>query len=101
MQKLVPIIFVVLLFSGLGGAIYYINQTEKSAKPESWSAFIYKNGYNSGRYDKKDGFDSYPNCKAYAQQQSAKLEDAAWECGLNCRFDSMRQGFHCETMENK
>lgn len=101
MQKLTPIIFVALLFTALAAAIFTINHDEKNSQPESWSAFIYKNGYNSGRYDMKDGFDSYPSCKAYAQQASDKLNGVAWECGLNCGFDSMRQGFHCETMTNE
>lgn len=101
MQKLAPILFVVLLFIGLGAAIYHINQTEVSSHPESWSAFIYKGGYSSGNYHKQDDFDDYPSCKTYAENESSKLNDVAWECGLNCRFDSMRQGFHCETMKNE
>ncbi|ABV89037.1 hypothetical protein [Shewanella pealeana] len=101
MQKLTPIIFVIVLFSGLAAAIFSINHSETTSQPESWSAFIYKNGYNSGRYDKKDDFDNYPSCKAYAEQESNKLDGAPWECGLNCGFDSMRQGFHCETMTNE
>ncbi|MGS0674939.1 hypothetical protein [Shewanella sp. 0m-4] len=100
MQKFTPILFVIILFAGLAAAIFSINQSETS-ESETWSAFIYKNGYNSGKYDKKDDFDSYPSCKAYAQQASDKLGGVAWECGLNCRFDSMRQGFHCETMTNE
>ena len=101
MQKFIPVLFVVLLFTGLAAAIFSINQSERSPGPETWSAFIYKNGYNSGKYDKKDDFDSYPSCKAYASQASEKLAGVAWECGLNCGFDSMRQGFHCETMTNE
>ncbi|MGS0682553.1 hypothetical protein ACVBIL_15495 [Shewanella sp. 125m-7] len=101
MKKLAPVLFVALLFIGLTAAIFSINQSEAPSGPETWSAFIYKNGYNSGKYDKKDDFDSYPSCKAYAQQASEKLGGVAWECGLSCRFDSMRQGFHCDTMSNE
>ncbi|ABZ78351.1 conserved hypothetical protein [Shewanella halifaxensis HAW-EB4] len=101
MQKLAPVFFVIILFVGLAAAIFRITPSEISSEPETWSAFIYKNGYNSGKYEKKDDFDSYPSCKAYAEQESDKLQGVAWECGLNCGFDSMRQGFHCETMTNE
>ncbi|MEZ9595764.1 hypothetical protein AB4298_14110 [Shewanella sp. 10N.261.52.F9] len=100
MQKFSPVLFVSLLFVGLAAAIYSIQQSETSSGPETWSAFIYKNGYNSGKYEMKHDFTDYPSCKTYAQQESAKFDGVTWECGLNCRFDSMRQGFHCETMVN-
>ncbi len=101
MQKLAPILFVTLLFTGLVAAIFSINQSETSTAIQSWSAFIYKNGYNSGQYDKKDDFDSYQHCKLYAEKASKQLDGVTWECGLNCRFDSMRQGFHCDAMSNE
>ncbi|WOT04763.1 hypothetical protein [Shewanella youngdeokensis] len=100
MQKITPIVFVILLFCALSWAIVSINQTEKSLVDDNWSSFIYKNGYNSGGYDKQDNFDNYQSCKEFSQQQSQKLNNATWECGLNCRFDAKRQGFHCDKMTN-
>lgn len=100
MQKFAPVILVIAIFSALVWAIVSINESEQSSSYETWSSFVYKSGYNSGGYDKKDNFDDYSSCKAFSQQQSKKLNNATWECGLNCTFDSMRQGFHCETMTN-
>lgn len=101
MQKITPVIFVILLFTGLVWTIFNINQTEQSNSYATWSSFIYKNGYNSGKYEKTDDFDDYPSCKVFSEQQSKQLNNVVWECGLNCSFDSMRQGFHCEKMTNE
>ncbi|MCL1050103.1 hypothetical protein L2755_10755 [Shewanella abyssi] len=101
MQKLAPVIFVILLFTGLTWTIVSINQSEQTSSYETWSSFIYKGGYNSSRYEKTDDFDDYPSCKAFSEQQSKRLNNVVWECGLNCSFDSMRQGYHCKTMTNE
>lgn len=101
MKNSLPIIFVVTLFMTLGLTLYLINQSEASDEPETWSSFVYTNGYNSGRYKKVDDFEDYPSCRGYSLEKSAENGQAPWECGLRCRFDSSRQGFQCETMENE
>jgi len=101
MKNSLPIIFVISLFMTLGVTIYLINQSEASDEPETWSSFVYTNGYNSGRYKKVDDFEDYPSCRAYSLEKSVEHDQAPWECGLRCRFDSSRQGFQCETMENE
>ncbi|WP_394204587.1 hypothetical protein [Shewanella waksmanii] len=100
MKKFAPLLFILGVVAILAVVITSINHSEKSVQPASWSAFIYTHGYNSGRYDKKDDFADYQQCKAYAEQQSALKGDVAWQCGLNCRFNNSRQGFQCETMKN-
>lgn len=100
MNKYQPILFIIVLFSILVGAIAWINQAQQSKGPETWSAFVYTHGYNSGRYKKTDDFEDYLSCKAFAQQQADQLGNPVWECGLRCRFDSSRQGYQCDTMKN-
>ncbi|MCZ4337166.1 hypothetical protein [Shewanella colwelliana] len=100
MQKFMPILFVALLFSVVGAVIIWINQGQQRDEPETWSAFVYANGYNSGRYKKTDDFDDYVSCKTFATEQAQQLGNVVWECGLRCRFDASRQGFQCETMQN-
>ena len=100
MQNRPLILFVFTLFALLAGVIYWITAEEAQQQPETWSAFVYANGYNSGRYKKTDDFDNYDNCKIFAVKQSKALGGVLWECGLRCRFDNSRQGFQCETMQN-
>ncbi len=68
-------------------------------QPDSWSAFVYANGYNSGAYKKTDNFKDYTSCEKFAKQQAHELGEVVWECGLNCWFDSSRQGFQCAKMK--
>nr|WP_110455737.1 hypothetical protein [Shewanella algidipiscicola] len=96
MQKHLPLLVIILLFSAAAASLIWINQTQQTSGPETWSAFIYTQGFNSGRYQKQDDFEDYPSCKIFAEQQAQG--DVVWECGLRCRFDSSRQGFQCETM---
>ncbi|MCG9695520.1 hypothetical protein [Shewanella sp. Isolate11] len=100
MKKYLPLVFTLLLFVAAGLALFSINQQQASDQPETWSAFVYANGYASGAYKKTDDFNDYPSCKAFAEQQAHELGDVVWECGLSCWFDSSRQGFQCETMQN-
>ncbi|MBW8182779.1 hypothetical protein [Shewanella nanhaiensis] len=90
-----------VIFLALGVTLYLIGPTNQKEQPESWSSFVYTQGYESGRYKKLDDFNDYTSCRAYSIETSAKFEQAPWECGLRCRFDSSRQGFQCEAMENK
>ncbi len=101
MKNSLPIIFVITLFTCLGVTLYLINQSEASDEPQTWSSFVYTNGYNSGRYKKVDDFEDYPSCRAYSLEKSTEYNHAPWECGLGCRFDSTRQGYQCKKMENK
>ncbi|QLE87048.1 MULTISPECIES: hypothetical protein [Shewanella] len=100
MKKFTPFLFIVSIIAIVAFAISQINQSEQHHYSETWSAFVYTHGYNSGRYQKTDDFSDYQQCKTFAQQQSADQGDVVWQCGLNCRFDSSRQGFQCETMKN-
>ncbi|MCG9713058.1 hypothetical protein L1D32_16545 [Shewanella insulae] len=101
MQNRSSLLFVIILFSLLAGALYWIALEEETQQaPETWSAFVYAHGYNSGRYKKTDDFEDYESCKAFATEQAKELGDVLWECGLRCRFDNSRQGFQCETMQN-
>lgn len=100
MKNTTSIIFVVLIFIALGSTLYLITDSEKSQSPETWSSFVYSNGYQSGRYKKEDDFESYQACRAFSLEQSVQFDNAPWECGLRCRFDSSRQGFQCEAMES-
>ncbi|QYJ86541.1 hypothetical protein K0I73_01945 [Shewanella mesophila] len=100
MKNYQPILFVIVLLLIVSAAIVSINQDQKTQEPETWSAFVYAHGYNSGRYKKTDDFDDYPSCKLFAEQQASELGNVVWECGLRCRFDSSRQGYQCETMQN-
>ena len=101
MQNRSALLFVVIIFSLLAGALYWITAEETQQTPETWSAFVYAHGYNSGRYKKTDDFEDYESCKAFATEQAKALGDVLWECGLRCRFDNSRQGFQCETMKNQ
>lgn len=98
MQKHLPLLVSILLFSAAAASLIGINQTQQDSGPETWSAFVYSQGFNSGHYQKQDDFNDYPSCKAFAIQQAKAQGDVVWECGLRCRFDSSRQGFQCETM---
>lgn len=100
MKNASSIIFVVLIFTILAATLYLITDSEKSPSPETWSSFVYTNGYNSGRYKKVDDFESYQACREFSLEKSFQFENVPWECGLRCRFDSSRQGFQCETMES-
>ncbi|ASJ95475.1 hypothetical protein [Shewanella marisflavi] len=100
MENRTPILFVFILFALLAGVIYWITAEETQQQPETWSAFVYAHGYNSGRYKKTDDFDDYESCKTFAIEQSKTLGDVLWECGLRCRFDNSRQGFQCDAMQN-
>ncbi|GIU50839.1 hypothetical protein TUM4249_13090 [Shewanella sp. KT0246] len=77
-----------------------INLSNQHKGPEIWSSFVYKNGYNSAAYEMETDFTSYESCKVHAQSISAQYNNAPWQCGSQCRFDSMRQGFECESMVN-
>lgn len=101
MKNSPAIILVTLIFITLGTSLYLINSSEKSHSAETWSSFVYTNGYNSGRYKKQDDFISYEACSEHALATSVKFDNAPWECGLRCRFDSSRQGFQCETMKRE
>ncbi|MPY25929.1 hypothetical protein FM037_02110 [Shewanella psychropiezotolerans] len=101
MKNAPAIILVTLIFIALGTSLYLINSSEKSHSPETWSSFVYTNGYNSGRYKKQDDFISYETCREHAVETSVRFDNAPWECGLRCRFDSSRQGFQCETMKRE
>ncbi|WP_064791283.1 hypothetical protein [Shewanella woodyi] len=90
-----------VIFLVLGITLYLISPANQKEQPESWSSFVYTQGYESGRYKKLDDFNDYASCRAYSIETSEKFEQAPWECGLRCRFDSSRQGFQCEAMENK
>ncbi|WP_144213062.1 hypothetical protein [Shewanella donghaensis] len=81
-------------------AVAYINKANESHTPETWTSFVYKNGYESASYLRQDGFDDYASCKVYSQDMSDTYNSAPWQCGSKCRFDSMRQGFECESMVN-
>ncbi|MBR9728542.1 hypothetical protein G3R48_11200 [Shewanella intestini] len=81
-------------------AVVTINHSHEKKSPENWTAFVYKNGYESAAYEMKTGFNDYQSCKAFSQTLSYKFGEVPWQCGLRCRFDSMRQGYQCETMEN-
>lgn len=94
------IIFVVLLVLAAIFAVISINKQHQQSSPETWTAFVYKNGYESAKYQMQQGFTEYFACKEFALSESAKFDNAPWQCGLRCRFDSMRQGYQCETMEN-
>ena len=99
-NNLPAIIFVVVLLLSTSIAVYSINHSHQHTSPETWTAFIYKNGYQSAKYEMEDGFEDYPSCKSFATRLSDKFAQAPWQCGLRCRFDSMRQGYQCESMEN-
>ena len=99
-NNLPAIIFVVVLLLSASIAVYNINQSHQQTSPETWTAFIYKNGYESAKYEMEDGFEDYSSCKSFAIRLSDKFDQAPWQCGLRCRFDSMRQGYQCESMEN-
>lgn len=101
MKPAMPFIVAIIIFTGFGTALYGISQSEQTKTAEVWSAFIYNNGFNSGRYQKEDGFQSFKQCKAYAESAESNPNGANWECGLNCGFDSRRQGFQCDTMMHK
>ncbi|MGB2519964.1 hypothetical protein [Shewanella algae] len=100
-MKFSPSLLITLgLFTALGIVLVAINQDSKPKGPETWSAFIYTHGFDSGRYIKEDDFGDYASCKAFAIEKSQAAEGAPWECGSYCRFDSRRQGFQCEQMRN-
>ncbi|WP_076412063.1 hypothetical protein [Shewanella sp. UCD-KL12] len=100
MKNLPAIIIVTIIFTTLGASLYLINRSETHNEPETWSSFVYTNGYNSGRYKKVDDFNDYQSCRTFSLETSAKFDNAPWECGLRCRFDSSRQGFQCEKMQS-
>ncbi len=99
-MKYLPFFFTAILFLTVSFAVQKINLQQKNTVPDTWSAFVYVNGYNAGSYDKTDDFKDYSSCKAYAQQQSQELGNVVWQCGLNCWFDSNHQGFQCAKMKN-
>ncbi|WP_076543182.1 hypothetical protein [Shewanella sp. UCD-KL21] len=94
------IIIILSLLLATVSALTYITKSNQSHSPETWTSFVYKNGYESASYLMQDGFNDYASCKIYSQDMSATYSSAPWQCGLNCRFDSMRQGFECESMIN-
>lgn len=100
MKPSLNLIISLVLFSSLAAAIYFINASEQDARPESWSSFIYTGDYGSGRYQKQDGFPNLETCRNYSNDKENNANSSPWECGLHCEFDSRRQGFECQTMEN-
>ncbi|QVK24199.1 hypothetical protein KHX94_06415 [Shewanella dokdonensis] len=90
-----------LLLAGCGSSDrFWISRSSSSTIPEGWTAFVYHHGFGSANYLKKEGFATYQQCREYAVAQSTKYENAPWECGGGCRFDSRRQGYVCEEMRN-
>ncbi len=56
-MKFSPSLLITLgLFTALGIVLVAINQDAKPKGPETWSAFIYTHGFDSGRYIKEDDF---------------------------------------------
>ena len=96
----VSVVIILVLLITVVAAVVMINQSNQHKGPEVWSSFVYKNGYNSAAYEMDTDFTDYPSCKEHAQTVSAKYDNAPWQCGSQCRFDSMRQGFECESMLN-
>lgn len=94
------IIIILSLVLATVSAVTYINKANESDSTETWTSFVYKNGYESASYVMQDGFNDYESCKVYSQEMSATYSSAPWQCGSQCRFDSMRQGFECESMIN-
>ncbi|MEZ9237228.1 MULTISPECIES: hypothetical protein [Shewanella] len=98
--NLVSVVVIIGLLIAVITSVVMINQSNQHKGPEVWSSFVYKNGYDSAAYEMDTDFVDYPSCKAHAQTVSAEYNNAPWQCGLYCRFDSMRQGFECESMLN-
>lgn len=99
-MKYLPFVFTAFLFISAGYVLKVIDIQQSSDTPDTWSAFVYSSGYNAGIYDKTDNFTDYSSCKAFAEQQSTTLGNIAWQCGLNCWFDSSHQGYQCAKMKN-
>ncbi len=98
-MKYLPYLITAALFLSASFFLQKINQ-QANKQPDTWSAFVYTNGYNAGTYEKTDDFEDYASCKMFAEQQSLEFGNVAWQCGLNCWFDSSRQGFQCAKMKN-
>ncbi|MCL1045326.1 hypothetical protein Q4601_16065 [Shewanella sp. 1_MG-2023] len=96
----ISIVVVLILLIAVITAVIMINQSNQHKGPAVWSSFVYKNGYTSAAYEMDTDFTDYQSCKVHAQTVSAKYDNAPWQCGSQCRFDSMRQGFECESMMN-
>ena len=94
-------VFVLILLTCFASAIWFISPKDKQNQPETWSAFIYTHGYDSGKYKKTDHFNNYDSCKDFAREQSSFYDDVPWECGSNCAFDTRKQGFQCQEMRNE
>lgn len=100
MKLSVPVIFTCCLLITVSAVVFWINRNSQPTIPNDWTAFVYHHGFGSANYLKKEGFTDYQQCRDYARTQSAKYENAPWECGGGCRFDSRRQGYVCEDMRN-
>ncbi|MCL1075868.1 hypothetical protein [Shewanella dokdonensis] len=100
MKVSVPIVFTCCLLVAVAATVFWISRSSSSTIPEGWTAFVYHHGFGSANYLKKEGFATYQQCREYAVAQSTKYENAPWECGGGCRFDSRRQGYVCEEMRN-
>ncbi len=94
-------VFILILFTCVVSAIWFISPSDKNTGPKTWSAFIYNHGYDSGKYKKTDNFGSYETCRDFAREQSAFYDDVPWECGSMCQFDTRKQGFQCKEMKNE
>ena len=93
-------VFTLGLFASVIATVAWINHSEQKDDTETWTAFVYTHGYESGRYQKTDNLENYQACKSFAQALSAEFDAAPWECGLQCGFDSRRQGYQCEKLKN-
>ncbi|MGL5359947.1 MAG: hypothetical protein ACRDBI_09580 [Shewanella sp.] len=96
----VPVV-VLLLLTCFASAIWAIYVVDRPLRQQTWSSFIYTHGYQSGKYKKTDNFNSYNSCRDATLAQSAFYDNAPWECGQGCQFDSRSQGFHCAAMQNE
>ncbi|MCL1065768.1 hypothetical protein L2735_02965 [Shewanella olleyana] len=99
-SNLISLIVIIGLLIAVITSVVMINLSNQHEGPVIWNSFVYKNGYNSAKYEMETDFTDYESCKAHAQTVSAKYNNAPWQCGSKCRFDSMRQGFECESMVN-
>lgn len=93
-------VFVLILFTCVAGAIWFISPEDTKDREQSWSAYIYTHGYDSGKYQKTDNFGDYETCRDFAREQSQLHNNVPWECGLLCDFNNQKQGFQCKEMRS-
>ncbi|MFQ6371570.1 hypothetical protein [Shewanella sp. YIC-542] len=100
MKLSMPVIFTLCLFGAALVAVLWINDSSPKNVTSNWTAFIYHHGFGSANYLKQEDFSDYASCRQYAMAQSQQYDNAPWECGKGCRFDSRRQGYMCDEMRN-